>query len=144
MKLTFEITKQDLYDQDILLEVGELLPRTKYENEEDLIEWVKHNFDELIFFNGFRYLCKENVLLIDNLSIDEFIKVNKKELIDYFKNEFDVFFTEDKTDKKEIINAECCFNCSQFGNADLKMGYCFLRKEKVKPTQYCEKGEFKK
>ena len=140
MKLTFEITKQDLYDQDILSEVGEKLPRTKYENEEDFIHWLKHNLDEVIFLNGFCYQCEENILLIDNLPLDEFIEANKKELIDYFKDEFDVFFVEEETDGGEIKEIECCANCKRSEDVGITRNevLCNKRERWVKYWNKCK------
>lgn len=135
MKFICEMTKEDFKNYDILdYSVNEL--QDKISDPDELIEEIENNIDNYCFSDlNFAYIDTE--VKIDDLSVEDFLEKNKDEIWEKFKKEYPEMV------KQEITNAECCFNCAQFGNSDHKMGYCFLRKEKVKPTQYCGEGEFK-
>ena len=128
------MTKKDFENSDILdYSVNEL--QDKISDPDELIEEIENNIDNYCFSD--LNFVGDTEVKIDGLSVEDFLKKNKNEIWEVFEAEYPEMV------KKEITNAECCFNCIQFGNSDLKTGYCFLRKEKVKPTQYCEEGSFK-
>ena len=139
MKFICEMTKKDFENYDILdYSVNEL--RDKISNPDELIEEIKNNIDNYCFSDlNFAFIDTE--VKIDGLSVEDFLDKNKDEIWEIFKRDYPEMV------EKEITEVNCCYNCKQFGKADLRInpewGYCFLRKEKTKPNHYCKDGDFK-
>ena len=129
MKFTLELTKQELYDEDIFYKANKEIA-DEYNNQKEFLNGLEIAIERVIG-NAFEFSC-EMEIIIDGYYLNQFIQRNKAEITNYFKDEYKIIFTDD------LDEAECCFNCAETYDKSQKELWCRKFSRWVKPINHCK------